>query len=442
MKALVTLTCMSLTLIGAWGVVSLHAEAPPPQGSRINELERKLDLLSAEIERMKLGEAVTAEHTSSTVLGLAPAAAKVYHVKKGVSLGGYGEMVYENLRKKKEDGTSSGKKNQLDFVRFILYAGYKFTDKLLLNSEVEIEHATTDDNKGEAAIEFAYLDYRWTQPLGFRAGLLLIPMGFLNELHEPPVFHGAKRPNVERNVIPTTWRENGVGIAGEVGPLAYRSYVVAGLRAIKNDDDKSDGFSADSGIRKGRTDGSKSRADDLAWVGRLDYVGVPRALVGASLYTGKSGQRETNAAGDEIGARVTLWDLHGQWEWRGLELRGLYGRVRVNDVSDINAKNGLTGNKSVGEKMFGGYLQVAYDLLSLTGSKQSLAPFFRYERYNTQQVVPAGFASDPGNDRIEYTWGATYKPITQAVLKLDYQVMQNRAKTGVNQFNLGVGYLF
>ncbi|MBI3291378.1 MAG: hypothetical protein HYZ73_00995, partial [Elusimicrobia bacterium] len=276
MNKAVVVSCLTLACTGILGTVRVRAEEP-----RFLELERKLDLLSAEIERMKLGETAAAEPTPAPVFGLAPAAAKVYHVKKGVSLGGYGEMVYENFRKRKEDGTSSGKKNQLDFVRFILYAGYKFTDKLLLNSEVEVEHATTDDNKGEVAVEFAYLEYLWMKPLGVRAGLLLIPMGFLNELHEPPVFHGAKRPNVERNIIPTTWRENGVGIVGNVGSLAYRSYLVAGLRAVKDADDKIDGFSADSGIRKGRTAGSKSRADDLAWVGRLDYVGFPGALVGA-----------------------------------------------------------------------------------------------------------------------------------------------------------------
>lgn len=426
--------CLRLLVMGVLAVPPLHA-----QNHQISELERKLAVLTTEIERLKLGEA--AEPTYKPAYGFAPAAAKVYHVKKGVSLGGYGELVYENFRKRREDGTASGKKNQLDFLRLVLYTGYKFTDRILFNSEIEFEHAA-DDKKGEVAVEFAYLDFLWAKPLGLRAGLLLMPVGFLNEMHEPPVFHGANRPNVERNLIPTTWRENGVGLFGDIGPLTYRTYVVAGLRAIKSAGDKIDGFTASSGVRGGRQKGSKSLAEDLAWTGRVDFVGIPGLLVGAAAYTGKSGQGETNTAGQEIGARTTLWDVHGQWEWRGLELRGLYGRGRVNDAADINVKNGLTGNASVGEKMFGGYLQAAYDVLSLTGSKHYLAPFFRYERYNTQHTVPAGFSSNPSNDRTEYAYGVTYKPIPQAVFKLDYQDMNNRGNTGVDQFNLGVGYLF
>jgi hypothetical protein len=125
-----------------------------------------------------------------------------------------------------------------------------------------------------------------------------------------------------------------------------------------------------------------------------------------------------------------------------LELRGLYTQAHVGDVAALNSINGLTGNQSIGERMFGGYVQIAFDVLSLTRSHQSLSPFARYERYDTQERVPAGFEKDPANSRVEYTFGLAYKPIPNIALKADWQNLNNAAGTGVDRFNMGIGYLF
>ena len=139
-------------------------------------------------------------------------------------------MLYQGYDDTLDDGTDSGATDQLDFLRAIVYFGYKWNDHWLFNSEIEFEHASTEDG-GEASVEFAYLDYLWKPELNARAGLLLIPMGFVNELHEPTTFLGARRPDVERVIIPTTWRENGFGLFGEAGPVSYRTYVVNGFEA-------------------------------------------------------------------------------------------------------------------------------------------------------------------------------------------------------------------
>ena len=147
-----------------------------------------------------------------------------------------------------------------------------------------MEHATTgegDEEKGEVSAEFAYLDFKPWKRVGLRAGLLLLPMGFTNELHEAPVFHGARRPAVETAIIPSTWRENGAGVFGETGPVQWRAYVVAGL--------SSRGFAA-GGIREGRQGGSNSLAEDVAVAARADYTGISGLLAGGSLFTGESGQ--------------------------------------------------------------------------------------------------------------------------------------------------------
>src|SRR5436305_2166679 len=183
---------------------------------RLAEIERRLDVLAQEIERLRLGEEVAG--ATAPERGMGPAASKIYRTQRGVSIGGYGELLYDRQQEREEDGARA----HLDLLRGVVYVGYKWTDRWLLNSELEWEHANTERG-GEAAVEFAYVDYRYRPQLSFRGGLLLMPVGFLNELHEPTTFLGARRPDVEDLLIPTTWRESGVGLYGESGPFTYRA---------------------------------------------------------------------------------------------------------------------------------------------------------------------------------------------------------------------------
>ncbi|HSR42191.1 MAG TPA: hypothetical protein VLL48_08470, partial [Longimicrobiales bacterium] len=115
------------------------AAQEPADSARLEELERRIEILAREIESMRLGRDVVEADTS--ILGLGPAASKVYAVNQGVSLGGYGEFLYERYADEREDGAPSGRSDRLDALRAILYVGYKFSDRLLLNTEIEIEHA-------------------------------------------------------------------------------------------------------------------------------------------------------------------------------------------------------------------------------------------------------------------------------------------------------------
>lgn len=417
--------------------------------ARWEAMESRLESLSRELTALKEASAETLSTTAPLTVpahGLAPAAAKVYHVKDGATLGGYGEMVYQNFDGSRDDGAASGKKDQIDFLRFVLYAGYRFNERWLVNSEIEFEHAA-EDKRGEVSVEMVNLDYLWTPSMNVRAGLLLLPVGFLNEMHEPTTYHGALRPNVERNIIPTTWRENGAGFFGQTGPLSYRAYVVNGFQVLKDtatvggSTNKVKGFSAESGFRDGRQKGSSALAEDLAVVGRLDFTGVPGLLLGGSYYTGESGQGAV-VNGQELDARVTLWETRGEWAARGAEIRALYARGTVSDAALINQGQGVTGNDSVGEVLWGSYVQGAFNVLSLTQTSAYLAPFVRYERYNTQARVPAGYTSNPANDRTELIYGLTYRPIPAVALKGEFQNNNNRAGTGVDQWNLAVGYAF
>ncbi len=400
---------------------------------RLAEVERRLGLLAEEVEDLKLAEAAPemAPAESGEPYGLGPAAAKVYGKDQGVSIGGYGEALLQLYDDQKDDGSASAKVDQFDFLRAVLYVGYKFSDSWVLNTEIEYEHASTSED-GSVSVEFAYLDYLYRDQFNLRAGLVLLPMGWLNELHEPTVYLGATRPVTEQVIIPTTWRENGVGAWGEFGSFDYRTYVVNGLDAA--------GFSA-KGLRGGRQKGARAKAEDFAWVGRLDYTGVPGLIVGAAGYIGDSGQNLADSSGGSIPVGTTIVDLHAEYRRGGLKLRGLYTRATVDDVAELNRALGFAGNQSVGEQLEGGYLEAGYDVLP-GNRRNSLIPYLRWEQLNTQVEVPDGWNSNPANDQSIVTLGVAYQPIPQLIFKAEYLNVDDEAGTGVDQFNLGLGYIF
>jgi hypothetical protein len=261
-----------------------------------------------------------------------------------------------------------------------------------------------------------------------------MPVGLTNELHEPTVFVSATRPSVETRIIPTTWRELGVGAFGDLGGLSYRTYLVNGLDASR--------FEAE-GLREGRQSGSSAKATDLAWVGRLDYTGQPGLVAGGSVYVGNSGQGLHDADGRTIGARVSQLEGHVDWKWRGLEARALGVRTTVADVARLNQALGLAGDEGVGSRLSGGYLELSYDVLSRTRSAgRSLTPFVRYEAYDSQSRVPTGYERNPANDASDWTFGVAFKPIDQLALKVDYQRSSNAARSGVDEAHVALGYIF
>ncbi len=400
------------------------------------ELARRIEVLARELEARKLGDASDPAPPAGATgkWGLGPAASKVYGKSSGLSIGGYGESLYQNFDATRENGTASGKTNDWDYLRAVLYVGWKFDRTFVLNTEIEYEHASTGKG-GEVSVEFATLDAMLRDEVNLRAGLVLVPVGFVNEMHEPTTYLGARRPDTENRILPSTWRANGIGAFGAAGPIAYKIYLTETLNAS--------GFNASNGIRGGRQNGARATADNLAFTGRVDLASVPGLLAGVSFFTGESG-KDLVAAGQSFGARTTTWDLHADWRYRGLWLRGVFARVTVDDVALLNKSLGLTGNKSIGETQEGYYLSAGYEVLSqlAPGSTMALTPFVRYERTDTQKDVPAGWARDGSNDRKAWTFGLDYKPIPQLALKVDWQDYTDAANTGVSQWNVALAYLF
>ncbi len=377
-----------------------------------DELERRLDLVTEELQKLK-NEMAVEETEYASSYGFGPAASKIYSLNKGLSIGGYGEGRFKNYMHDK-----GSKTDQAEMLRAIVYVGYKFSDSIILNSEIEFEHAN------EAYVEMVSLDFLLDASFNLRAGLLLAPMGLTNELHEPTLFHGNDRPLVERQVIPTTWREMGAGVFGKLTEkIDYKLYVMNGF----------DGADFTSkGLRGGRQKGSKANADDWALVGRLDYEPILGLNLGGSFYLGDSGQRRVlDAATNEVDVFTQIYEVHTQYKYKGLELKGLLTQVKIDDTESILAQ---TGN-DVPDEIIGYYGEIAYDVLPLivTGTNQYLAPFFRYEDLNYT-----------GNDE-EVTlmvFGLSYKPIPNVVLKADYSNYEMEKGTIADELNIGLGYIF
>jgi len=394
--------------------------------AQVEELRRQIDVLTREIENLKSTAPEKAPEASGSrgSFGLGPAASKVYGVTRGVSIGGYGEAIYQNFDKRTDGGEPSGRTDSIDLARAVFYFGYKFDDHFLFNSEIEYEHANTERN-GEIEVEFAYLDYLIRPEFNVRAGLMLMPVGITNEQHEPTAYFGARRPIVDSRIIPTTWEELGAGVFGDIGPITYRAYLTTSFT--------SENFTA-TGIRGGRQLGSQAKADDLAAVARVDWHPFEGATFGGSLFTGNTGQDRGYSG------RVTLGEVHADAKVRGFTLRGLYASGTVDDAAAINAANNLRGNASVGESFGGWYVEGGYDVA--LRREMTLTPYARYEWLNTQRDVPAGFSRNPANEQRIFTVGFAFKPISQTVVKVDYQNVDNEAGTGINQWNIALGYIF
>ncbi len=407
---------------------TLAADASIEQ--KLEILQKELDELRAEMARMKSQQAAPATAAAGSAPPTAPGGTLAGISAGSNTFGGYGELHYNNFK----DGS---KKDEIDFHRFVLFFGHKFTDNLRFHSELELEHSFAATGRtGEVELEQAFVDYRVNDAFNFKAGAFLVPMGIINETHEPPTFFGVERNEIETRIIPSTWREAGVGVHGEiVQGLRFDAGIVSSLDAGR--------FNAPaSAVRSMRTSFSNAAAHDFAVYGALNYRGIPGLAVGASVFTGNTAQNgASDAALKGVNGRLLLWDLHAQYRLGGLELRGVYARGTLGDADQISAAAiaRTSSSSNVAPSSFWGYFAEAGYHFEF-GQDMEVAPFARYERYNTQASVPSGFTADAKNNERVTTFGVNFKLHPQVVFKADYQDFQKDPQK--DRFNLGVGYMF
>lgn len=355
------------------------------------ELNQKINHLSDEIEQMKLSKGA-----------------------RDVKLGGYGEIIYSK-NEKGESGTEGGEPTS-DNTRFVLYVGYDFSKQWSLVSEIEVEHAS------EIYMEQAYLNFSSSDVLHLRAGTLLIPMGHLNLTHEPTTFFGTERTESETRIIPSTWRENGVGLYGQKEKLSYYLYYVNGLKASA--------VQSSAGVRKGRQKASNANSHKGAFVGRLDYNLSVNSELGVSIYKGKLNDTVSNVD-------HSVYDIHYKAQFGAIYTRILWTQLTLTNTDDLNIEK--TANYA--KVMDGHYVELGYDL-NHGKSEYKIIPFLRHEVINTQAKVEEGVTKDLSQNQEHQTFGFLIKPVENISLKLDYTVTKNDAKTGQNSWNFGLGWNF
>ena len=345
------------------------------------------------------------------------------------TLGGYGEMHLNKLDNKKPGGKD---KDEIDFHRFVLFIGHEFNDRISLHSELEVEHALVKDtdtdtdtdtdgtltnintkpkpNSGELELEQAYIDFTLSDTYSAKAGLFMVPVGIINETHEPPTFYGVERNNVEKNIIPATWWEGGGGLTARLGNgFTVDGAITSGLATTK---------AKDYAVRDGRQKVASATAKDPAYTARLKWAGIPGVELAGTI------QRQANItqSTDATAGAATLYEAHAVVNKGAFGFRALYAGWKLDG----------SGPKSVGaDKQNGWYVEPAWKFSEQWGV------FARHSRWDNQ----AGNTADSKYSQADV--GVNYWPHPDVVVKLDLQNQSSpTGKDEYDGFNLGVGYQF
>ncbi|QOY53048.1 porin [Candidatus Sulfurimonas baltica] len=397
----------------------------------IADLKELSRTLVDETSDLKTGFNYTKVDSTKSYSGMGAAASKVYYSKSPLSIGGYGKMDYYH---KSKEGSKNA--DNIDVYRFIPYIGYKFTDNIIMNAEIEFEHGGAEDGAtgdGYVIIEFMYLDFLFNENINLRVGNMLVPMGLVNERHEPTLFTTVQRPNTSKKLIPSTWHENGLMAYGNI--TDDLSYKVGGFSALQLERGSKEGnnWLRESRLGSFRAD-EKTERLGLAVVTRVDYTGINGLLVGASAY---------------LDSDVTMADVHFDYSIDAFRAYGVYTQTNRSGARTYGWDHDddlLTPNKIVNEakKAKGGFINLGYDVLSLTQSKNKMPVFVQYETVSAQDELHGGDSVD-STDTI--TVGINYFPHEQVVLKADYAMEKDNGnplnnEDETNIFSLSMGFIF
>ena len=386
---------------------------------RLEKLESEINALKETL--VKQDEARAGIQVGDEIYGLGAGASKVYRLSPGVSLGGYGEIVWRTY------GGDSTKTADTDVYRFIPYIGYKFNDNLVFNAELEFEHGSTSAS-GKVVVEFAYLDHLIHPLFNVRVGHVLAPVGLINQLHEPIYFPMVDRPSVERYIIPSTWSENGILLHGENETLRYSFGFMTAPKA--------ENFKSKDWVRSGRPSGSKATNSDHLAVARFDYFLGSHGFVGVSGAYGSTNQ--SNAAlGD---ATLGLVDLHAALNFGHTEINLLTTQGTMTDTDKILAQT----SELVGKKVEGSYVTLKHNIMPYinSGTDQKLKLFAHYEVMDLHKEVIEGQTKDKTLDQELTSVGLNYHIDPKTVLKYEYQIKSDETGKDYTASKFGVGFVF
>jgi len=367
---------------------------------------------------------------------------RMMQTDRKLTIGGYAQIDYNQP-------LNSGVYNngKLDIHRLVLLFGYKFNSRTQFITEIEFEHVK------EVYVEQAFLDYRINNYMNLRAGLMLIPMGIVNEYHEPPTYNGVERPLLDKYIVPTTWRELGIGLTGNVPNvnLRYQAYIVNGF-ASYNDGPTLRGSDA---LRKGRQKGAESFTSSPNFSAKVEYYGFRGLNLGFSGYFGNTqstmynglekNDAEAVAAADSTVVGISMLGLDARYSMKGVMLRGQLNVANISNTEQYNfVSNEDDKINDLGSALFGYYVEVGYNVFHHASKiKSQLIPFVRYSEVDTHYKVADEIQKNDAYDRTIITTGLGWKPTPGAILKADVQFVKTEATdTYQATFNAGVGIWF
>ena len=356
-----------------------------------------------------------------------------------LTIGTYAQIDYNH-----QVGDTVRHNGVMDVHRLVLLLAYKFSDKTSFVTEIEFEHVK------EVFIEQAFLNIQLKDWLNLRGGLMLVPMGIINEYHEPTTFLSVERPLVDKYIVPTTWREIGLGIGGHINSasIGYQLYVFNGFLGY----DGNARFRGFDGYRKGRQKAAKSVFTFPNLSAKIDYYGIPGLKIGLAGYVGKSSTTSYNnlntsnelavQTADSSVVSIAMIGLDARYRFKNIWTRG---QIIYSSNKNTAAYN-VFGETDLGSVLMGYYLEFGYNFWSLiaNNTKHDLIPFIRYEYFNTQQKVYSDVIKNPAYDRSDITFGISFKVVNGVVVKADYQILKNEIPNSrdVNMFNMGIGIWF
>ena len=396
-----------------------HAQSAEAQlVKRLDDLATELEKVKAELKQIKAkADAAPAAAMVNATPNAAPA----------TQLSAYGELNYSRPSK---DSSAT----QTNITRFVIGYQHRFDEKTKVVAELEVENAVVSaSDSGEVAVEQVFIEHRLTQNYGARAGLLLMPIGLVNQTHEPHTFFGVNRPLVETAIIPSTLREAGLQVFGEHdNGVSWSAGLSTGPDLTKWD--PLDAEAVESPLRTVHQEGQLAKSKDLTLFGAVDWRGIPGLRLGGGLMTGKMGHGTAGFAAPN--ARYTLWDLHAKWTPGAWDLTALYARGTIAGAGALNAT--FSGAPYLVPNAFDGfYAQAAYKF-RLSGD-YAISPFARYELVNTGRgfdgVAAAGYRTEGVT-----TIGANFNLAPTVVVKADVQ--RYKVNSDANRFNLGLGFAF
>lgn len=369
-------------------------------------------------------------------------AEKVLDSNGKLVIGGYGEVHYNQPFS--QDIRSNG---TMDVHRMVLMLGYNFNAKTQFISEIEFEHVS------EVFIEQAFLQHKVNNLINLRAGLLLIPMGIVNEYHEPTTFNGVERPLVDSKISPSTWREIGFGLSGNSidASLKYQAYLVNGFNGYNGKGN----LSGKNGFRNGRQKGAESFISSPNFTGKVEYYGIRNLNVGLSGYFGKTQSTLYNgilkndgaalAKADSSVVGISMLGADARYSLGGIQVRGQYYYASISNTEQYNSFTAVSGTQNdLGSTMTGYYLEAGYNVLrSFTNVKTELIPFVRYEQYDTHASTAGALTQNKAYNNHALTTGLTCKLAKGAVVKTDLQFVKAESATNYSKvWNVGVGVMF